>query len=331
MSQKNGQIIVTPPALKKGDMLRIIAPTGGIEFLADSTISHAIYCLEKIGFKVSFAEHCKEAFEFNTASINNRLDDLHSAFKDDSVHGILSLIGGLNSIQLVSKIDYDLIKKNPKFFCGYSDITAVQNAITARSNIITYSGPHFQTFGIKHGNEFTVEHFLSIATGKPSAEFPVAPRWTDDKWYRDQENRTYTDNEGPYVISEGKAAGHIVGGNLSTLLLLSGTPYMPDFSDIILIAEEDRAVTFDMFDRMLESFLLAYGSRVRGIMIGRFQGASEVSKNDLQSILKTRPYLSRMPIIADMDFGHTNPMITLPIGASITIDTSQAHKIRLGK
>ena len=241
----------------------------------------------------------------------------------------MSLIGGLNSIQLVPLIDYGLIRQNPKFFCGYSDITALQNSITTKSGLVTYSGPHFQTLGIKHGNDFTVQCFIEAATHRAGEYLPTSPAWSDDCWYLDQDKREFHDNEGPLVVSEGVGVGHIIGGNLSTLLLLSGTDYMPRYERIILAVEEDEDVDFRMFDRMLESLLLAHGNKIKGILIGRFQKKSDVSQRQLYSLRETRPYLIGIPIIANLNFGHTNPMLTVPIGDIAAIDTAQINKVKV--
>ena len=129
---------------------------------------HNIYsigmALEEEGFKVTFAEHVMNSFddEYNCAKIEDRVKDLEEAFKDKNVKAILTVIGGYNSNQLLKYIDYDVIKENPKILCGYSDITALLDSIYAKTGLVTYYGPHYSSFGMKKGFEYTLEYFRKM-------------------------------------------------------------------------------------------------------------------------------------------------------------------------
>ncbi len=138
-----------PPCLKSGSHIRVIAPSFSMEILSQDTIQYALDRFQQMGFTVSFGKHAFEMNQFRSSSIQSRLEDLHEAFADPSVHGIVAAIGGMNANQLLDYIDWDIIKKNPKVFCGYSDITILLNAITVKTGLITYYGPAFSTFGQK--------------------------------------------------------------------------------------------------------------------------------------------------------------------------------------
>lgn len=114
-----------------------------------------------MGFQVTFSKHAEELDRFASSSISSRVQDLHRAFRDPNVKAILTTLGGYNSNGLLKHLDYDLIRKNPKFFCGYSDITALNNAIYTKTRLVTYSGPHFSSFGMEKGLEYTNDYFYN--------------------------------------------------------------------------------------------------------------------------------------------------------------------------
>ena len=151
--------MVIPSKLKKGDEIRIISPSRSMSLLSEDSKVIATERLKKLGFRISFGKHVNESDMFVSSSIKSRIEDLHEAFADNNVKAILTVIGGFNSNQLLKYIDFELIRKNPKIFCGYSDITALQNAILKKTGLVTYSGPHYSTFGMKKGFEHIEEYF----------------------------------------------------------------------------------------------------------------------------------------------------------------------------
>ena len=137
----------------------MVAPARSLAMIGDGTRSVADRRLSSIGLKVSFGQHVETSDDFVSSSVAERVDDLHEAFADPNVDGILTVIGGFNSNQLLRQIDYDLIAAHPKVFCGFSDITALQNAIYGRSGLVTYSGPHYSSFGMARHFEYTEASF----------------------------------------------------------------------------------------------------------------------------------------------------------------------------
>ena len=125
-----------PPKLQPGDEIRVIAPARSLGIISPENREIATKRLEELGFTVSFSDHVEEQDEFDSSSLQSRIADLHAAFEDKNVKGMFTVIGGFNSNQLLKYIDYDLIKKNPKILCGYSDITALSNAIYAKTGMV---------------------------------------------------------------------------------------------------------------------------------------------------------------------------------------------------
>ena len=320
-----------PPKLQKGDEIRIIAPARSLPLLSEELINRAVKNLTAAGFKITFSKNCHESDIFNSSSIKSRVDDIHDAFRDSNVKIVLTVIGGFNSNHLLKYIDYNLIRENPKFLCGYSNITALTNAITAKTGLVTYSGPHFSTWAMKKEFEYNLEYFRKCLMVDEPFDVQPSETWSDDPWYRDQENRNCIKNDGYKIVNEGEAEGTILGGNLCTFNLLQGTEFMPDLKNSILFLEDDDLAGnyFSVeFDRNLQSLIhQPHFDSVRGIVIGRFQKNVDITFEKLLYIIKTKKELE-IPIIANADFGHTNPLITFPIGGKATF-TAENNNVTL--
>lgn len=202
-----------------------------------------------MGLSVSYGKNVRESDLFNSSSIESRVADLHDAFRDPTVGGILTAIGGFNANQLLSHLDYDLIAKSPKPFCGFSDITALGNAIFAKTGLATYSGPHFSSFAMKKGLDFSIKMFVACLRQNGPFQVEPADTWSDDEWYADQYKREFLKNDGYLMINPGNAEGIVIGGNLCTLNLLHGTDFMPPLNNALLFIEDDFEVQPATFDR----------------------------------------------------------------------------------
>jgi len=301
--------------LQGGDEVRVVSPAVSLGFIPDTQMSIARERLEGLGLRLSFSRNAGVMDRFDSSPVEARVSDLHEAFADPEVNGILTTLGGYNSNGLLAYLDYDLIRANPKVFCGFSDITALATAIYVKTGLVAYSGPHFTTFGMKHGIDYTIESFERCLMREEPFEVLPADHWSDDLWYEDQENRNLVPNPGYEVIYAGDAEGKLLGGNLGTLCLLFGTPYMPDLEGSILLLEDDEETDPVHFDRKLQS--LIHQPRfegVQGIVFGKFQRASKMDQGTLTDIIESKRELDRMPIVASASFGHTTPQFTFPIG-----------------
>jgi muramoyltetrapeptide carboxypeptidase LdcA involved in peptidoglycan recycling len=315
---------IVPNRLQPGDEIRVIAPSTTHRIISESNVNQALLTFEKLGFKVTFGKNIMATSVLLTASIEKRLEDLHDAFADPNVKGIFSSIGGFTSNQLLNDLDYELIRKNPKVFCGYSDITALQNAIFAKTGLVTYSGPAFSTLGMKKGLDYTLEYFKRVMMEEGEVDLAPSAHWSNDSWYSNQEDREFIPNAGYKMIHEGSAAGRIIGGNLCTLNLLQGTDFMPSLADAILFIEDDADVNARTFDRDLQSLLHQPGfSGVKGVVIGRFEKAANILDEELRYIIETKEELRNIPVVVNADFGHTTPMFTFPIGGKCELEAKK--------
>ncbi len=323
-----------PPKLRPNDHVRVIAPSSSGSIISEANIKIATKVLNDLDIRVSFGRSVFKHNNVMSTTITERLDDLHEAFSDPDIHGILTVIGGYNSNELLPYIDYSLIRSNPKIFCGYSDITALQNAFLAKSNLITYSGPHFSSFAMRKGADYLIEHFKKVIMDHDSVTIKPSSHWSEDAWYIDQETRHFIPNSGPYIIQPGKGRGRIIGGNLPTLSLLFGTPYVPDLSHAILFIESDSytaGVDAMEFTRDLHAFFQQpHMDTIQGLVLGRFERKFDLTRDHLREIIRSLPLSDKVPVIADLDFGHTMPFFTFPIGGKCDLNvTSQSLDIIL--
>jgi len=313
-----------PNKLKPGDEVRIIAPSRSMAILSKEIREIADRRFTDLGLKLSFGKHIEEKDDFGSSKIESRVLDLHEAFYDKNVKAILTAIGGFNSNQLLKHLDWELIRKNPKIFCGYSDITILNNAILEKTGLVTYYGPHYSSFGQKLYFDYTLEYFKKCLMNDHAFAITPSISWFDDQWYKDQEKRHLIDNEGWEIINEGSANGIIIGGNLGTFNLLQGTEFFPkpDGNSILFLEDDEMAGEFSdvEFDRNLQSIInLPKSDSIQGVVIGRFQKASKMSVDKISKIIKSKAELKNLPVIANVNFGHTDPKITFPIGGEVNL------------
>lgn len=314
---------IIPEKLQKGDKVMVIAPARGIKIIGQDARDIAKERLESLGLKVVFAPNTiDENWDYmGSASIQKRVEDIHTAFSDKSVKAIMTIIGGANSNQLLKYLDYELIKNNPKIFCGFSDITALENAILTKTGLVVYYGPHFSSLGMKYGCDYTFAHFAKMLVTDGKDTITPSEIWSDDLWFLDQEKREFEANEGYWNIRSGSAQGTIIGGNLGTFNLLLGTEFRPAFpKDTILFVEDTEGASLPEFERNLQALIHQPDFKnVKALVIGRFQKGSKVTREGLEFILNTKSELKDFPILANVDFGHTAPLLTIPLGGTATL------------
>lgn len=312
------------PKLKAGDGLRVIAPScskGSMPWLNAEALEIARKRFEDdFGLRVSFSKHIEEHDIMDSSSVQSRVDDLHDAFRDPSIQLVICIRGGFSSNQLLRHIDFDLIRKNPKILCGFSDITCLQNAMYAKTGLVTYSSPNYNTFGCKKGFEYSLESFRRCLFSDEPMTITPSKEWSNDHWGDDQEKREFLKNEGYWILHDGEAEGTLLGGNLTTFNLLQGTEFMPDLLGSVMFVEDDYEAKPHHFDAHLQSLILQPGFEgVRGLIIGRFEKATGMTREILTHIIDTKPELKKLPVIANVDFGHTLPMVTFPVGGEVRV------------
>lgn len=302
--------------LKIGDEIRVIAPSRSLLVVKESRCKEAYEFLLSEGFNVTFSKNCKKIDSDNSTSIEERIEDLHEAFLDKNVKAILTGIGGFNVNQIIEYIDYNVIKDNPKIICGYSDITALLNAIYAKTGLVTYHGLHFSSFKNHANREYSNDFFKKCLMNEK--EYEIYPSIVEHKYD---------------IIQEGSAEGKLIGGNLCTLNLLQGTEHMPDLENKILFLEDDNIVgdCFKYeFERNLQSLLQQNNAdRIKGLILGRFSEDCDMTEENIKKMISGKKQLSNIPIISNVEFGHLFPMLTLPIGGEISFSAFNEVKVKI--
>ncbi|MHA7306233.1 S66 family peptidase [Arthrobacter sp. TMN-49] len=312
-------------------MIRVVAPARSRALVAEHDYSALIeQRFAQMDLRLSYGSHVDERDALDSSPVASRVSDIHAAFADPEVAGILTVLGGFNSNELLPFLDWDLIAANPKILCGYSDITALQNAILTHTGLVTYSGPHWSSFGMRDHFEQTQKWFTEALLESEPVDLKPVQWWTDDDWFLDQDNRNPLSGDGWWALQPGTASGRIIGGNLCTLNLLQGTPHMPALDDALLFLEDDYESHPATFARDLTSLLqLPAAGGIKGVVIGRFQQASRMTRDLLEQIVRTQPVLTGLPILANADFGHTQPQITLPIGGHSELTVGVTNSLRI--
>lgn len=313
--------MLAPKKLSPGDTVAIISPAGAATSAADLEATRA--ALEtKLGVKAVVAPHSAEQWGYLAGSDEHRADDFNWAVNNPEVDAIITLRGGYGTMRMIPHIDYAAFRKHPKIVTGYSDITGLLNALTAKSGVITFHGP----IGESRYTGFEREWFDKAVTvaqpmGKLGTPTTVTGRSVEP---------------GPKVIQSGQARGRLVGGNLSLIAACAGTPYVPSFKKSILVLEDTNEDPYRV-DRMLTTLWL-HGllQELSGIVFADFRppkpqpatdpAAAPVDKSrefSMEQVFDNLRAWVKCPIYSGLYAGHISDKLTLPIGAMAEMDADK--------
>lgn len=328
---------VLPARLELGDTIGIVTPSVPSPAGAPRRFERGIAELERLGFRVQVAANARGSRGHRSGTIEERIADLHELFGDPDVHAILCSIGGFNSNSLLDELDYDLIRANPKLFVGYSDITALHAGIWSQTGLAVCLGPslmmQFAEFdGI---DPYTWEAWeRTLMRAEPAGVLEPADEWTDELLLWDEADtrrRERRTNPRPRTVQAGTAEGPVVAANLATLLVLAGTRFWPDLDGALLCLEDDDTANVAILDRMLTQLRqLDVFEQIAGLALGRFTTASELGPGSpLDEVLLDATRGFDFPIAADLDFGHTDPMLCLPWGVRARLEAATDLRLAL--
>ena len=299
---------IKPPALKKGDLIGIISPASTPDEL--SRIENSVKYFENLGYSVVLGQNVGKYRGYLAGTDQERLDDLHSMFSNKKVKAVFCIRGGYGAFRLLDKINYKLIKSNPKIFVGYSEITALQNAIFTKTGLITFAGPMPAVDFVNEVSSFTEEFFWKLVTSKKKIGRIKYPAETS-----------------PQTLRKGIVSGQIVGGNLAVLTALTGTKYFPDMKNKILILEDINEAPYKV-DRLLNQLRLnGVFSKIKGIILGRFVDCYEDDANKktltLGEVIDDYFCPLKIPSLYVFPHGHIKDFVTIPFGLKIKLDSGK--------
>lgn len=280
------------------------------------------------GFNIIEADNLRKKTGHTAGTIKERVDAIHKLLRDDNVDILLAYWGGANTNEILPHLDYELFKQYKKPIVGFSDTTALLLAVNKICNIKTYIGPSGITFDKPDPFEYTYEYFEKLLLNKESEILIKDSEYFADDLYflrKDSDYRIKNRNEGRKVFSHGCIEAEIIAGNIQTLLVLAGTRFFPDLKGKVLFLEEEEGQGTDMIHRFFTHLSQVIDlNDLAGICIGRFCSQSGFSEDDSEEMIYNEVFKNLdIPIIYNLDFGHSDPMFTLPIGGKVLIDTKK--------
>jgi muramoyltetrapeptide carboxypeptidase len=282
-----------PPKLQKGETVGVIAPAGPV---TPSEIQPGIKLLESSGYKVIIAPHVYQRQGYLAGNDETRLQDLNTMLEDRAVKVIFCARGGYGTLRLLEKIDFDLIRMNPKIIVGYSDITALLLAIYKKTGLVTFHGTMIKE--LSKNRDRNLASFLDLVSSDKMGKVDLANGIT---------------------LVPGRAEGTLLGGNLSLICHLVGTPFMPSLKKSILFVEEKEEPLYRI-DRMMTHLRLSgHLKGIVGLIAGTFEGCGNISS--INEVLSDTLSDLKIPLLSGMPVGHGLENASLPIGVQASIDT----------
>lgn len=305
--------VLKPKRLAAGDTVALVSPASATFNSVDLQI--ATESLQALGFKVKPGRHMMERHGYLAGDDKARADDINAAFSDKSVAAVHAIRGGWGSARVLPHLDFDAIRRNPKVLIGYSDITALLLSIYARTGLVTFHGP----IGLGRWDTWSLDYYKRVLMNGEQVTYANKQGISGDRNSLTQvEFRTQT-------ITPGKARGRLLGGNLTVLTTILGSPYLPDWDGAILFCEDVREDLYRV-DRMLTQLKLAgVLGKIKGFVFG---GCSECGPGEgfgaltLEEIFADHIKPLEIPAWQGAMIGHAQPQWTLPEGVQVEIDAA---------
>jgi muramoyltetrapeptide carboxypeptidase len=292
--------IIRPPALRRGDVIGVCAPASPI--VAEQDLHKGASYLQSLGYKVLLAPHVLRSRGYLAGSDKERAADLMDLFTDRRVRAIVALRGGYGTQRILPHLDFGVIRRNPKIVVGYSDLTALSLALATKAGLVSFAGPMVGAEMARGLTGVAEEFFWRCLTSTKAPGVVPGPAE-------------------PFL--SGAADGRILGGNLSLMAAMAGTPYFPTFSRSLVLLEEIGERPYRV-DRMLQQLALAgVWRRASGVLLGTFVDCGPEEGKPSLSLPEVFADAFRgnpLPVLAELHHGHVRQSITLPIGVRARID-----------
>jgi muramoyltetrapeptide carboxypeptidase len=302
--------LLKPHRLLPGATVGLINPAGPTFVRSDLTMVTEV--LQALGLRWKFGEHVFDRHGFLAGTDVDRAADVNTMFRDSSVDAILAVRGGWGCNRILPLLDYDVIRKNPKIIVGYSDITSLLVALYAKTGLVTFHGP----VGTSTWNQFSTAYFKRVLFDAEAVTFenPVSKG----------DNLIQTKDR-VETITPGTARGILVGGNLTVLTAMIGSPYLPRWKGAILFLEDDGEEVYRV-DRMLMQLKISgIAEQLAGIVIGKCTDCGPgtgFSSLTLEEVYHEQISPLGIPAFAGAMIGHIENKFTLPLGIEAEIDAT---------
>lgn len=294
--------IIKPDKLKKGDTIGIVSLSGPVK--TKKSVLNAKKYFENKGYKVILSDYVFAHDKYLAGNDEDKISELHKFFSDKNINAILCARGGYGAIRIINKIDYDLIKKNPKIFAGFSDITAFEAMIYKKTGLVTFYAPMASgDFGCEKISKITEKSFFKTLTAENELEF-------------------LPDLRKAKIYSKGEAKGIFWGGNLATIQSLCGLDFIPD--EKFIFFAEDLGEPVYKVDKMFRQLLNIekFKENLGGIILGDFLDVEDKYKYQLDELFVNIGKETKVPILSGFRITHAHDKITVPYGAMTSFSTN---------
>ncbi len=296
--------MIKPKPLRRGDTIGLVGISGALHE-PETRFEKMLEAIDALGYKVIVADSCREEYGYLSGTDASRAKGLNQMFRDDRVDAVVCMRGGYGVTRILDRVDFDVIRANPKLLLGYSDITALHTAIHEKVGMVTIHGPMPDRAWMEL-DDFSRRSMLRALTSTEPLGTLYNPEGT-----------------APKCVVPGRCEGRLVGGNLSLIAALCGTPYQLNPEGKVLLLEDVGEYVYRLDSMLTQLRLAGMFERCAGVVLGGFTNCTEEYERyalHLEDVIRDIVVPAGKPVLANLSIGHTPVKITVPLGVNCAVD-----------
>ena len=296
--------MIKPKPLRRGDTIGLVGISGALHE-PETRFEKMLEAIDALGYKVIVADSCREEYGYLSGTDASRAKGLNQMFRDDRVDAVVCMRGGYGVTRILDRVDFDVIRANPKLLLGYSDITALHTAIHEKVGMVTIHGPMPDRAWMEF-DDFSRRSMLRALTSTEPLGTLYNPEGT-----------------APKCVVPGRCEGRLVGGNLSLIAALCGTPYQLNPEGKVLLLEDVGEYVYRLDSMLTQLRLAGMFERCAGVVLGGFTNCTEEYERyalHLEDVIRDIIVPAGKPVLANLSIGHTPVKITVPLGVNCAVD-----------
>ncbi|MBQ9038076.1 MAG: LD-carboxypeptidase [Clostridia bacterium] len=296
--------MIKPKPLRRGNTIGLVGISGALHE-PETRFEKMLEAIDALGYKVIVADSCREEYGYLSGTDASRAKGLNQMFRDDRVDAVVCMRGGYGVTRILDRVDFDVIRANPKLLLGYSDITALHTAIHEKVGMVTIHGPMPDRAWMEF-DDFSRRSMLRALTSTEPLGTLYNPEGT-----------------APKCVVPGRCEGRLVGGNLSLIAALCGTPYQLNPEGKVLLLEDVGEYVYRLDSMLTQLRLAGMFERCAGVVLGGFTNCTEEYERyalHLENVIRDIIVPAGKPVLANLSIGHTPVKITVPLGVNCAVD-----------
>jgi len=296
--------MIKPKPLRRGDTIGLVGISGALHE-PETRFEKMLEAIDALGYKVIVADSCREEYGYLSGTDASRAKGLNQMFRDDRVDAVVCMRGGYGVTRILDRVDFDVIRANPKLLLGYSDITALHTAIHEKVGMVTIHGPMPDRAWMEF-DDFSRRSMLRALTSTEPLGTLYNPEGT-----------------APKCVVPGRCEGRLVGGNLSLIAALCGTPYQLNPEGKVLLLEDVGEYVYRLDSMLTQLRLAGMFERCAGVVLGGFTNCTEEYERyalHLEDVIRDIIVPAGKPVLGNLSIGHTPVKITVPLGVNCAVD-----------